>query len=254
MPLKEQKVPDVATVNILLYGAEKMRKTSAAFTLPGKTWYLNADLPNAMRPAHRRHNQDGHVTIFELEGLSTLIEVGHVVQQGGPECPVNLVIDPVGEAYRVILEDLGKRALRPTLPTYGDVGTHLERFIRAMCKAPINFVIVGHDYAIQDEGTGEFQRTVWTGTKNPKLGDTIGQMVDVIGYCGVRHEEGKEPEYLAQLAPGGGRKAGHRFDALGASQPTDLSLWLKIIHESEGTLPNDKQAPKGTNIKEVKAA
>jgi hypothetical protein len=241
MPLKFFTPPAMPKVNFLLVGPEKMGKTAGAASLSkhGSVLYANADLENAIRYAHRKYNQTGNIQWALVEGYRTLEEIAFACKSDDP--PNTVVIDPVGDVHRIVLEDLSKRAVRPSLPTYGDVNVYLERFLRTLCSLPVNVAIVAHAFSVQDEGSGEVEHLPWTGTKSGSqvLGPKLLAMVDVIGYTGIAHRENEEPQYVSQLIAGGGRRGGDRFACLGPAQPTDLGLWLDIINASEAKEEQD---------------
>jgi hypothetical protein len=212
--------------NVLLYGPPKSGKTTGALSAPGPLGLVNADLPNATWYARGKYPE---VQEIEWEGFSTLIELGALLKQG--ELPFKtLVIDPVGELYRMMLEEFSDRAISPSLPTYLAVQTHIERFCRAMCESPdVNLVIVAHDIPVKDEGADETERLPATGTTNPALGRKLMSMVDVVGFTGVVEKEGGDSEYVAQLINGKGRRGGDRTDSLGKTRPIDLAEWFTTM-------------------------
>ena len=169
-----------------------------------------------------------------MEGLQTFTDVILRFRDGdAPEKTV--VLDPVGDARRILLEEMSNRALRPPIQLQGDANIHIERFCRALCELDVNVVVVAHELATKDEEAGGFERVPFTGTKNPALGNQLIQMVDVIGYCGVvEGEDGADPRYMAQLISGNGRKGGDRFDVLGKARDLNLSEWHSLINESGG--------------------
>jgi hypothetical protein len=228
MPLQIIKPSvEAPTLNTLLYGPAKVGKTIGATSAPGPVLLLNADRPNASLMAHAVRGDQLREVRFE--GMSTLVDVATEFQAGERD-EKTIVLDSVGEAHRILLEEASDRAVRPSLPTYGDVSTHLERFCRALCDLPVNVVFVAHEMAIKDEESGHFERLPLTGTSNPMPAAKLMAMVDVIGYCGIQTEEGKEPRYVAQLFNGGGRRGGNRFvQALGTARELNLSEWVETV-------------------------
>jgi hypothetical protein len=213
--------------NVLLYGEPKSGKTAGAASAPGRILYLNADLPNSTLYAHRTHNQDGRIVWARFEGMETLKEVGKLATSDNPGFDT-LVLDPVGEAYRIMLEEQTNRAISNIdVRHYQFVGVQLERFCRSMCEADVNFVIVAHDRPVEDESNGTVERLPITGTKNPELGRKLMGMVDIVGYTGASIDEDGKVTYMAQLANGKGRHGGDRFDSLGTLRPLDLAEWFE---------------------------
>ena len=213
-------------VNALLYGGPKTGKTVGAATSPGPVLYVNADSPNATRFAHRA-DFTSEIKEVKATGLSTLIDVTNELLENVQEYG-SVVVDPVGDLYRKVLEDLSGRALSPRLNEYGDTGTHLERFCRALCDLPLNAIFVAHETAVKDEADGGFERLPYMGTNNPAPGAKLMAMVDVIGYTGVKVNEDKSVSYVAQLYNGHGRRGGDRFGVLGKTRDINISEWVDL--------------------------
>lgn len=224
--------------SVLLYGPPKTGKTAGATSAPGPVLLLNCDLPNASWFAHQQRDD-----LYEVgyEGFQqTLMAIGTAVAAGDatfgglvPKPVDTLVLDPIGELYRRMLEEFSNRAVSPTLPTYQAVQTHLERFCRAMCETTlVNFVMTAHENPVQDEASGEVQMLLWAGTKSNSLSmsQKLMGMVDVVGYSATVEKEGGGFEYVAQLVNGKGRRGGDRFDGLlqagEIARPMNLTEWF----------------------------
>jgi hypothetical protein len=217
--------------SVLLYGPPKTGKTTGATSAPGPVLLLNADLPNASWFAHQQN--DGLIEIAYEGFRETLVAVGKGIADqdltfGGLTPPVaTIVVDPINEMYRRLLEELSNRAVSPSLPTYQAVNVHLERWCRALCEAPApNVVFVCHDLPVKDESTEEVERLPATGTNNPALGRRLMSMVDVIGFTAVLEQEGEGYKYVAQLVNAKGRRGGDRFDSLGPFREMNLQEWF----------------------------
>jgi hypothetical protein len=229
-------------MNVVLIGSPKSGKSTGAASAPGKVLYLNADLPTATRFARLRYGDK--VQEIEYEGVKTLTDVAHEVYDPKTQFKT-VVVDPVGELFRLLLEEEAKGAVRPTLNQYGDVGANLERFCRALCKAPINAVFITHDHPVKDEASGEIVQLPWTGTTNPKLGRQLLGMVDVVGFTGVVQKQDGERLYVASLVQAKGRAGGDRFNVLAGPdgwRPLDLSEWLATVQESEQPIEEKEAA------------
>lgn len=224
MPLEYEDVLDFAQHgNVLLYGPPKTGKTAGAATVPGETvHHLNLDLPNAT--LYARQQQGSRFKSIKFQGFQTLIDLSVAADAG--ELPA-VVVDPIGDLHRLLMEEVSNRAVRPTLSQYGDVATHLERWCRHMCEAPTNFVIVAHDNPVQDEGTGTVDRWPYTGTNKPTLGRKLTGMVDIVGYTGVVEDDQGQVQYMAQLIPANGRSGGDRFATLGKIENLNLTDWFE---------------------------
>jgi hypothetical protein len=217
--------------SVLLYGPPKTGKTAGATSAPGPVLLLNADLPNASWFAHSRRDD-----LFEVEYESfkeTMVAIGkgllaNDMTFGGLFPPIRtLVVDPINDMYRHLLEELSGRAISPSLPTYQATAVHLERWCRSLCKAPApNVVFVCHDLPVKDESNGDVERLPATGTTNPALGRRLMSMVDIVGFTAVHEAEGVGYQYLAQLVNAKGRRGGDRFDALGPFREMNLTEWF----------------------------
>jgi hypothetical protein len=220
--------------NVLLYGSPKTGKTAGACSGPGQVTLVNCDLPNASYFAHER-DPEGRITELALDQgdvMNTMIELVTQLRAGDSELPRTIVVDPVGELHRRLIEEASNRAVRPTLPQYGDTSTHIERFCRALCELEVMTVLVCHDYPVRDEASGQIERLPWTGTTNPALGSKLMGMVDIVGYTGViERDTGRV--YAAQLVTAGGRRGGDRFNRLGEWAPLDLTRWHYVLTHDE---------------------
>lgn len=233
MALRMRKPPVAPKPNVLLYGMPKTGKTTAAAGAPGKKLLLNGDTVNSSRRAHEIAGDS--LDEAEIEGLQTLIDVGHLIKTPNAGGYDTIIMDPISDVYRLLVEDLSKRALRPSLPLYGDAGVHLERFCRALCEAPVNVVLVAHVRPFDREtADGKVSMDVpFTGSStNPTLGLKIASMVDVIGFTGILRPEDGEPIYAAQLIEQQGRLGGDRFNVIAPDgwAPLDLADWFGRIN------------------------
>lgn len=226
--------------NFLLYGPPKSGKSLGAASLAqrGKVLYANADTDNSTYLAHKFY--PGQIEEVEVDGLQTLIDIMLLAEQMATK-PVEerefqtVVLDPIGDIHRLTLEGLSNRAIRPSLNQYGDVNVHIERFCRKLCKLPVNFVIVAHEFPVQDESTGEVEKLLWTGTKaaSQQMSQKLLGMVDVAGYTSVLiPEDGGKKQFVAQLVTSKGRRGGDRFGVLGDWQPLNLSAWVEMMEQT----------------------
>jgi hypothetical protein len=232
------KPPEHPAPNVFIYGPPKTGKTVGACSAPDEVLLLSGDTPNATREAHRRYGDRIHEVRFE--GLPTMTDTIHLLNT--PDHGFDVVVsDPVADFYRITLENLSRRATRPSIDLRGDTTTYLERFFRDLCeRTDIATVIVAHETPVTDESTGVLERLPFTGTSNTKLASKILSMVDIIGYSGVKYEEGKDPEYLAQLINAGGRRGGDRFATLRPVEPMNLADWfLRIGGIETNTQPQE---------------
>jgi hypothetical protein len=221
--------PAVPRRNVLLYGPPKTKKTTAACSAPAPVLLLNADLPNATWYARSLYDVDE----VHYEGFEATIKEIESEAVAGTLKYETVVVDPVGELHRQMMEEFSRLAISPTLPTYQAVGVHLERFCRALCKSPhVNAVFICHEHPVKNEALGSIENLPWTGTQNPTLGNKLMSMVDVIGFTGVIEREDAPPEYVAQLVNGKGRRGGDRSASLGSIRPLDLGEWYSTMADA----------------------
>jgi hypothetical protein len=229
--VKSVDPPEVPKQNVLLYGAPKTGKTLGAASAPGPVAYGNFDLPNATWLAHQKFG-DKLVEFAYESFMDTIIVLQQWATSGraelGGKTIETVVLDPINEMYRQLLEELSDRAVSPSLPTYMAVQTHIERTCRALCASPaFNTVLVLHDIPVKDEASGEVERLPGTGTTNPALGRKLMSMVDVIGFT-AELDTSSGRQFVAQLVDQKGRRGGDRFDVLGEYRETNLTEWFEL--------------------------
>lgn len=232
MALEILEPVEQVTVNTLLYGPPKTGKTAGASSTGLPTLYLNADHRNALHFARQR---GAEISEVRINGMSTLVDVTLAVEAGTFGRDDVIVVDPLSELYRVLLEEDSNRAIRPTLNQRGDVVVNLERWCRKMCDLEVNVVFVCHELIVPGEDDVLARVLPFTGTKNPSLGLKLAGMVDVLGYTG-RVETKDGARFMAQLVEGGGRLGGDRFACLaepnGAAE-MNLQEWFAKIRSHE---------------------
>ncbi len=232
----------------ILFGPEGIGKSVAAASAPGPILYLNADAKDGLRYARRKFAEKD-IREVRVTGLQVLYDAILYVQQNGDVQTV--VLDTVGKAYQAVLRDLARDDKHPTLPEYGDTGTHVERFVEALIELPVNVILVAHDMTVEvagveQEGTLSREQFPFVGTSKEALSKRLMQLVSVVGYCGVRHE-GEQREFVAQLFEGHGRRAKDRTSALGDVRVTDLSEWaeaIRVFHASPAAEKIEKKEGK----------
>jgi phage nucleotide-binding protein len=223
------------TANVLLYGPPKTGKTAGAGSAPGEILYVNADLENASRIAHTIAGSRMNEVDLDKDGaLKAILDIVPFVQE--PNSGIDtVVVDPLSDLYRRLLDDVSQKAMRPTLPQRGDVTTYLERFCRALCNAPVNVVFVAHELVLEGEGEQVTKIVPYTGTSRPTLGNKIAGMVDVVGYTERVVPEQGEAIYAAHIVQENGHLGGDRFDVLGPIRRMNLTEWLDLIADKTST-------------------
>lgn len=226
------------TQNILLYGPPGTGKTIGATSAPGPVLVLNGEGPGGVRRAREIHGAD-KIREVKVTGKPVLDEAYlYLLERNGGEKTV--VIDTVGEVYRILLEEIGGD--RPTLQNWGDVNTIVERFVRALRDLEINVVLTCHEELVTDGTTGETMRQPVTGGK--KLPGQLMAQVDIVAYTAVVTHDGADPEYVAQLVAGAGRHAKDRSGRLGVTRKVDLTEWIKAATSAEVPAPAKGAQPR----------
>lgn len=215
--------------NVLLYGPGGNGKTVGACSAPGKVILVNGDGPDASRKAHAIYGDKIQEVVFE--GARTLDNVYlHVTSKEGADVKT-VVLDPIGEIYQGIFEELGGER-KDMLKNHGDTQTKIERFVRSFRDLPINLVLVCHEEVADQEG--ETIRRPLTGGK--KLPEKIVGMMSIVGYCMAVPPEPDKPEqktrYVAQLVEARGRRAKDRSGGLGDSRDINLAEWFSVATEA----------------------
>lgn len=243
MTLTFVKPPQTRRANILLYGPPKTGKSIAAGGAPGEILYGNGDTENALTEVHCRYGERIHEVRMggpdpmKPTALNAMVDIHGLVTNG--EGTFNTVaLDPLSDVRRLFLEQISGRSLNPQIAHYGQADTHLERFCRMLCDAPVNTILVAHELKV-----GEGEDTRWlpfTGSQsNPGLGLKIASMVDVIAYTGIIRAEDGEERYVAQLVEGRGRLGGDRFNVIREDKSIpyttlDLAAWFERINNRPG--------------------
>jgi len=238
------------TINIALIGPPKTGKTAGAGSAPGPVGYLNLDTPNATRFARKKYGDEHfrEIKIPEVTEeqqspvLDTLYDLGRAAFAAEL---ATIVIDPISDLYRRLLEEKTQRKLRFGIEHRGDVSTIMARTFLGLCEAPVNFVAVAHEMPVKDEGSGETRVYPFTGTNNTNLGGKLLGNVDIIAYSGVSYAEDGTPTYLAQLTSAKGRPGGDRFDCLAdpatGCRELNLAEWVQAIRDAETPTQNHKE-------------
>lgn len=214
-------------LKVLLYGPSGAGKTTGALSAPGPILLLNAEGPDG--PHYARAEQGRDLREIEVTGLADLeAAYFHARDRLGDE--PTIVVDSLGEVYRVLLEDISGRAIRPTLPQYGEATVRLERFCRSLRDLPHHVVWVAGERPIKDEETGGFERLPVTGTTNPDLGTKVMAMATVTAYCGYLPPQGVGAgRWVAQLYNGAGRRGKDRTGRIGSGVvDVNLTEWVRL--------------------------
>lgn len=218
-------------LKVLLYGPPGSGKTVAACSAPGPILYVNAEGPDALTFSRKLYGND-KIREVTFSGKQSLVDVFLYARE--PDNGIQtIVLDSIGEVYRMLLEEYGERA---TLQNYGDVNTRIERFCRSIRDLPIHVVLVAHEEIADVEG--EIVRRPVTGGK--KLPEILMAMMSVVAYCGVVPEKDNDPRrFVGQLVQANGRRAKDRSDTLGKARDLDLSEWITTMRGDTPTAVED---------------
>jgi hypothetical protein len=201
-------------LKVLLYGPSGVGKTTGALSAPGPILLLNAEGPDG--PNYARQEQGRDIHEVEVTGYNSLeAAYFHLRDRLGVEPTV--VVDSLGEVYRVLLRDL-----------------------------PRHVIWVASERPIKDEETGGFVRLPVTGTTNPDLGSKVMAMATVTGYCGYLPPEGNPDgasggRWVAQLYNGYGRRGKDRTGRLmaaGGVVDVNLTEWVTLAGRPMNPLEN----------------
>lgn len=246
MKFVDPAAENLTSFSALIYGPPKIGKSVAACSAKGPILYLNAEGPKALRFAREKFG-DAKIREVSVTGEQTLWDAVEYLR--APKCDVKtVVVDTVGEVYRVIVEQLsGGAGNKISLPTYGAVGEMIPRFARLVRDLPVNSVFLAHEEAIEEEGEDDDGDPTTTTHYQPltggkKLPRKFPGLFDIVARAeAVREKVTAEDgtvtrsgpiRYVGRLAQGSNYVAGERFGCLGSARELDLSEWSDHIAAS----------------------
>jgi hypothetical protein len=258
MSLKVIEDVPTPTPNVLLYGAAGSGKTTGACSGPPKVHLLTTEPTNRSRFAQMLYGDD--LIRYRVESLADLMDVTLHLQdlcEAGDESALGgtVVLDSMAELHTVLKEDLSKRALRPSLPVYGDVQTYVERAAKALCELPMTAVFIAHEKQIEDRANGTIELLPDMGTNNTAPAMMLMKLVDLVGYTAEIEIDGDEPNrYVAQLVNARGRR-GKRLPGISEYEDVDLKEWItRIAAAGWAPIPSEQPEAHEEQTEEVATA
>jgi hypothetical protein len=185
-----------------------------------------------MEPARRIYG-DAKFKEVRYNGDKTLTQVIQFIDKHEEQIG-SVVIDTIGELHRQLLHELvdaNPKVESATLQMFGLANTRVERFCRWMLNRKPVFVIVCHESLDMDASTGNIQKMPMTGGR--QLPQMLSAMVDIVGYCGVTLEEGRETWYTS-FRSDGAKYGKDRTGKLGVNRRNDIQRWIQVINASSG--------------------
>lgn len=238
------ETPD--TFNVLLYGAPKSGKTTAAATAPGPILWVNAEGPGALGYARKVAGQRAN-TIMEVRIARTTEDVRETLREiirfvrrdempDGFQHPKTVVVDTIAKLREALIRQIVVPGAKNSIQQFGEVARILREFVQTLRDEPVNLVLIAH----QDVADSDGDRIV-----RPLIGGALTEEipgeVDVIAYThSYKDEETGERRYVGQLVEAKGRIAGDRSGGLGSVRDLDLSEWLGAYRAA---LSNDDDLP-----------
>jgi AAA domain len=230
------------TFNVLLYGAAKSGKSTAAATAPGPIMWVSAEGAGALGYARKMARSRG-TTIHEVSvkrGVDTralLRMVIEHVRSGASPVVRTVVVDTLAKVRAALIREIVVAGAKNSIQQFGEVATILKEFVEIMRDEPVNLVLIAH----QDVADADGDRIV-----RPLIGGALTEFipgeVDVIAYThAYKDEESGERQYVGQLVEGRGRIAGDRSGGLGTVRPLDLTEWLNTYRAA--LAPDDSDLP-----------
>jgi hypothetical protein len=217
--------------NVLIYGAPKTGKSTAAATAPGPILWVNAEGPGALGYARKiaaeRKTQILEVRVErDIDARQLLRDVIVFVRKR--DDIQSVVVDTLAKLRDALIRQIVVPGAKNSIQQFGEVAKILEEFVQVMRDLPVNLVLVAHQEIADADGDRIVQPLI-----GGALTAKIPGEVDVIAYAGsFVDEESGERRYVGQLVERNGRVAGDRSGALGPVRDLDLSEWLGVYREA----------------------
>jgi hypothetical protein len=226
--------------NVLLYGAPKTGKSTAAATAPGPILWINAEGPGALGYARKIAASRG-TRILEvrverdMDARQLLRDAIKYVRNHGELQSV--VVDTLAKLRDALIRQIVVPGAKNSIQQFGEVAKILEEFVQVMRDEPVNLVLLAHQEVADADGDRIVQPLI-----GGALTAKIPGEVDIVAYAGsFVDEESGERRYVGQLVERNGRVAGDRSGSLGAVRDLDLSEWLGVYRAA--LTPDDSDLP-----------
>jgi phage nucleotide-binding protein len=169
--IKANEVKEKSTLNVLLYGAPGVGKTTFAATTP-KPMILNLE-------GGEKSIMDQDIDLANCQSIDDVRDaVSHAINNGYK----TLVFDSLTRYCEMLMDEIVKddKKKKPQIQHWGELNDRIKRMIYSLQKKDINTVLIAHVKEIEEDG-----RIVKRPYLNGGLMQSISGIVDVVGYLYV---------------------------------------------------------------------
>lgn len=232
-----EAAPD--TFNVLLFGAPKSGKSTAAATAPGPILWVNAEGAGALGFARKVATERGS-SILEVklpdgkhgDRVSPVLHQVVDYLRGSDSTVKTVVVDTIGKVREGLANELVQQGSPKSIQQWGRVASTVTEFVRALRDLPVNVVFLAH---VDQQDDAEAGRTV-----KPLIGgkatEVVPGEVDVVAFTAVIPGTDGPARYVGQLVDGKGRTGlGDRSGGIAGGESfrdLDLTAWLGSYREA----------------------
>lgn len=226
-------------LNLLLWGAPKSGKTTAACDAPGVQCLFNTEQLDSSRFAHSRDTEKRLIepVIPQYEpGRRPVYDLMTEIALGARDKSWDgVILDSAAELYRRLLDEFSGRAKNPTRDLRMEVTTEFERWLRYMVDAPVNFTIIAHQMRVEGSDDSSILMPLIsskTGSESG-IGPKLGGIVGLIAYVKTIDTEDGRQRVAQVRADDNGMDLGGRFPELETDEgyrTLDLPEWYKLAN------------------------
>lgn len=169
--IKANEVKEKSTLNVLLYGAPGVGKTTFAATTP-KPMILNLE-------HGEKSIMDKDIDLANCETVNDIRDaVSHAINNGYK----TLVFDSLTRYCEMLMDEIVKEdsKKKPQIQHWGELNNRIKKMIWSLHKKDINTVLIAHVKEFEEEGF-----LVKRPALNGGLMQAISGIVDVVGYLYV---------------------------------------------------------------------